>query len=350
MNPEDEIDVVDTPEVEETEEEVQSTADVALAAWNELSEDEEDSPEDKPSEEEQSGDEDESDDVVAATGGEDDQTDAEPLSAPEHWTAEDKALFDTQTDEGKEFLVARDKHLAAEYTRKTEELADLRKGDQPLYDLAEQTRQHFATQGVTPAAGMAQLVQAQQALLNGTPEQRRAALEQIGASYGIPLTPGTSDSFEDEYQDPELGKFNQRMDRLESFLVQTQQTATTQQQQSDLQMVITFANEKNEAGELKYPPFETLRPLMSVLIGRAGSLEGAYEQASMADPATRKLVLEALAKPGKAEEDKARNERVAKAKRAAPSNTRSKTAAVTKTKIGSTKDAATEAWDEISAA
>lgn len=347
---EDEIDVVDTPEAEEAEEEVQTTQDVALAAWNELEAADEDSPEDKPSEEEQSGTDEESDDVAAAAKGEDEPDGAEPLSAPEHWTAEDKTLFESQNDEVKQYLIDRDKTTASEYTRKTEELATQRKEREPLDSLADQMAPYFATQGLTPAQGFAYLANAQAGLASGTEEQKVAALRQIAVQYGIPLTPGTSDSFEDEYQDPELGSLKQKIAGLENLMVQSQQTTVMQQQQSDLQMVSNFANEKNEAGEFKYPHFETLRPLMSVLIGQAGSLEGAYEQASMADPTTRKLVLDAQAKDAKAEENKDRDERVKKAKRAAPSNTRSKSAPVSKVKIVTTKDAATEAWDELSTA
>lgn len=345
-----EPEVIDTPETEqETPQEELSTRDIALSAWDELESNEEDSSEDKPSEEEQPGDDPESDDVVAAADGED-QPGAEPLSAPEHWSAEDKELFTNSTEEVQQWIVARDKGLQADYTTKSQELAEQRKGDEPLYSLAEQTRATFAAQGVTPAQGMAQLVQAQQALLNGTPEQRQAALVQIGQSYGISLTSGTQDPLEDEYQDPELGKLKQQISELTSHVVRTQQDAATQQHQQDYQTVASFGAEQDEAGGLKHPHFEAVRVTMGKLWTQGVDLEELYNTAIFANPETRKAVLDAQATTAKATEDKERVERVDKAKKAAPSNTRSKSVASKANKPLTTKDAASEAWDELASA
>lgn len=335
-------------EVTETEapkeEAAPSIDDMLETAWDE----QEENSEEKSSEEEKSDTEKESDDVAAAA--DDEKSGAEPLSAPEHWSAEDKELFVNSTEEVQQWIVGRDKDLQADYTTKTQELADQRKNDEPLYDLAEQTKAHFATQGVTAAQGMAQLVQAQQALMSGTPEQRRVALEQIGASYGISLTPGIQNE-EDEYQDPELGKLTQRQNALEQYLVQQQQTATTQQRQSDLQLVQSFAAEQTDKGDLKHPHFDAVRQHMAVLLPQAGTIEEAYNQAVYANPETRKSLLEGQAKEASALQEKERAERVTIAKKAAPSNTRSTSIAGKTVKTSVTvKDAAEDAWDELASA
>lgn len=347
MDPE--LEGVETPETPETEQEAPqkelSTQDMALSAWDELASDDEDSPEDKTSEEEQPGKEPESDDVAAAADGED-QPGAEPLSAPEHWSAEDKELFTNSTEEVQQWIVARDKGMQAEHTTKSQELAEQRKGDEPLYSLAEQTRASFAAQGVTPAQGMAQLVQAQQALMSGTPEQRQTALMQIAQSYGISLTSGAQDPLEDEYQDPELGNLKQEIAQMKSHMAQTQQSAAMQQQQSTQQYIAAFAAEKNEAGELKHPHFDLVSQKVGNLVVEAGSIEKAYELA--VEPIIA-LIQGETAKTAAAQE-KERVGRVSAAKKAAPSNTRSKSVASKASKPVTTRDAAAEAWEELASA
>lgn len=344
MNEENEV----IPETEAPEQDAEPSMDEMLSAvWDEAAA-EEDSPEDKPSEEEQPGETPESDDVAAAADGED-QPGAEPLSAPEHWSAEDKTLFEGQSDEVKQYLVDRDKTTASEYTRKTEELATQRKEREPLDALADQMAPYFATQGMTAAQGFTYLANAQSGLASGTPEQKVAALRQIAVQYGIPLTPDAQN--ESEYQDPEFGKLTQRQDVLEQYIIQSQQTAATQQQQATHQLVADFANEKNDAGELKHPHFEAVRGIMSPLMATAGNMEAAYEQAVMANPDTRKAVFDTLAAQAKVTEDKDRQERVNTAKKAVPSNTQSKsTASKPVKKLETVKDFAEEAFDELATA
>ena len=49
-----------------------------------------------------------------------------PVSAPENWNEDDRIMFDSLPNEAKDRLLKREKEMTADYTRKTQDLAEQR--------------------------------------------------------------------------------------------------------------------------------------------------------------------------------------------------------------------------------
>ena len=50
-----------------------------------------------------------------------------PVSAPENWNEDDRKMFDSLPNEAQDRLLKREKEMTADYTRKTQDLAEQRK-------------------------------------------------------------------------------------------------------------------------------------------------------------------------------------------------------------------------------
>ena len=269
--------------------------------------------------EDDSDDSDVSDDEEVDTGDEDESEEEDEeedkLDPPQHWATEDKELFSGQPKEVQEWLLNRHKSMEADYTRKTQELAETRRYKEQVDGLLEPYRQQFAMQGMDDVGAIRYLVSWKQ-YLDTNPA---GAIEALARDYGVDL----SQPQPDEDVDPAIATLHREINGLKAQEAQRAQQAQLAQQQTLTQQVNAFRDTKDETGNPKYPHFETVRADMAALIqsGRAGGLEDAYtlavrlhpdifdvslkdqitkEQAEKAEEAKRKAETEKKAKAAKA--------------------------------------------------
>ena len=268
----------------------------------------------------------------------------EKLDPPSHWASEDKELFSGQPKEVQEWLLNRHKSMEADYTRKTQELAETRRYKEQVDGLLNPYRQQFAMQGMDDVGAIRYLVSWKQ-YLDTNPQQ---AIQALARDYGVSF----DQTQPDEDVDPAIAALNREINGMKAQEAQRAQQAQLAQQQALTQQVDAFRNTKDETGNPKYPHFDTVRADMAVLIqgGKAQGLEDAYESAVRLHPDIFDASLrEKIAKEqaGKSEEAKRKAEtekkaKAAKAKKAA-SGVKSGSASVQ-------KDAPKTLRDEILAA
>lgn len=360
-----------------------SLADSLANAWDEMSDDEgggeqaaasasADTPaaaEDEPTEPdaaaqpqgEDSGDPEGDPEPQAATdepGDEAQETDDAPIEATAHWSAEDRAAFERLPPDGQRLLLDRHRSMEADYTRKTQELAPLRKAYEPLKASAERL-------GITEAESVQRLVAAQQAFETSplqatqwianqyiqTPEQARAVIESLAQKHGLKLGEQRADNDDqDALVDPEVARLNEQVSRLSARLEQGEQSAATQQRQQAQAAVDAFREAKDESGNLKHPHFDKVRAAMGALVtsGVATDIEDAYARAVRADPELYQEQAEALVTQTKQQQTAAARKAAADAKRRALP--RSGKAAPAKPKPANITDEMSQLWDSMTTA
>ena len=251
--------------------------------------------------------------VVAHVDGEDSKE--TPLEAPKNWSEDVKGTFKDLPREAQEYMLKRDKEMTADYTRKTQEVAQQRKSYESLDRVIAPMRQQIQASGIGEAEYVSRLLNADIALRNNP----KMALKQLAQGYGIDLSSieETGDWNESEPQITQLQQQNQAiLAELNQFKQQNLQSA---RQQTENQ-ISTFAQSTDTKGNLKYPHFEQLRVKMGNLIdaGEAKGLEDAYSKAVRLDDNLYKQSLESQRKSAKAEEDAKRKAAVEKAKKVRP--------------------------------
>ena len=250
---------------------------------------------------------------VAAVEGEDSKE--PPLKAPKNWSEDVRSKFTELPREAQEYMLKRDKEMTADYTRKTQEVAEQRKNFESLDKVIAPMRQQIAASGVSETEYIARLLNADMALRNNP----KMALKQLAQGYGIDLSSYDSDTaeFETESQISQLQQQNQAiLAELNQFKQQNLQSA---RQQTENQ-INTFSLAKDDKGNLKYPHFEQVRVKMGNLIdaGEAKGLEDAYNKAIRLDDELYNQSLDAQRKRAQAEEDARRKAAVEKAKKVRP--------------------------------
>ncbi len=212
-------------------------------------------------------------------------------------------------------MLKRDKEMTADYTRKTQEVAEQRKSFESLDKVIAPMRQQIAASGVGEAEYISRLLNADMALRNNP----KMAIKQLAQGYGIDLS-SIEETVDWNDSDPQIAQLKQQNQAILAELNQfKQQNLQSARQQTEAQ-INGFANTKDDKGNLKYPHFDKLRVKMGNLIdaGEAKGLEDAYAKAVRLDDELYKQSLDAQRKRAKAEEDARRKAAVEKAKKVRP--------------------------------
>ena len=251
--------------------------------------------------------------AVAHVQGEDSKE--PPLEAPKNWSEDVRSKFKDLPRDAQEYMLKRDKEMTADYTRKTQEVAEQRKSFESLDKVIAPMRQQIAASGVGEAEYISRLLNADMALRNNP----KMALKQLAQGYGIDLS-SIEETVDWNDSDPQIAQLKQQNQAILAELNQfKQQNLQSARQQTEAQ-INGFANTKDDKGNLKYPHFDKLRVKMGNLIdaGEAKGLEDAYAKAVRLDDELYKESLEAQRKSAKAEEDARRKAAVEKAKKVRP--------------------------------
>lgn len=278
------------------------------------------------------------------------QGEAPAIEAPSHWSEADKALFEKAPDELKSWMLDRHKAMEADYTRKTQEVAEDRKVAQEFKQTIQPYEAIMRSEGATPIQAVTELLNMAYVLRVGTPQQKLQLITNTARQFGVDLSQSTA---EPEYRDPQIAALEADVDGLKTKLTSQEMKAAQERAVQIQTQVESFKSETTPEGSPKYPHFEKLRGTMGDLIrisgqkGQALSIAEAYEQAAWADKDIRQEILSAQQK---AAEKKSEAERKAKAEAAKKAKGLGvKGAAPTTGKPKSIADELSEGWDRASA-
>ena len=245
----------------------------------------------EPTEEETAVEEEVAEEEVAAEEPVEEEKPLEALEAPKHWAKEFKARFEKLDPNGQHLFMSRYKDLEADYTKKTQNLAQYRKRNEALDEIYGPYKDDFQRAGMDEVAATRQLLAAHKYLK----EDPKQALKWLANSYGVDLGEVTGDApQDDEYTDPQIKSLQQQVAQLSGFIQNQQRTQQQNQVESTQSIIDQFAQAKDEQGNIKHPHFESLRDTMGVFInsGKAKDLDQAYEMAIYSDPKLRAEMIE----------------------------------------------------------
>lgn len=236
------------------------------------------------------------------------------LTAPEHWSSEWKSSFAAATPELQKWALDVESSLKSDYTKKTTELAEVRKALEPYRD-------QIKLRGMSEGQLINQLLAAQAALDRNPLE----TIKYFAKAYNVDLSKFAPQAPppEDEFVDPQIKALRDEIKSLKEGRDQDIKSKQLQDHNQAQQQLVEFMAAKDEAGSPKYPHFESVRKAMGALMqsGDAKSLEEAYDKATWANSGVREQLLKAQQeKTLKEQEAKAEAERkakVAQAKKAA---------------------------------
>jgi hypothetical protein len=291
--------------------------------------------------------------------------------APEHWSAEDKAVFAKLPQQGQAFLLRRHGEMEAEFTRKAQASAGAVQFTQALAPVFTDRRiqQSLQQAGINPAqavhdwAGlhiraMSPNLQDKIGVLVDIAQRMQLDPARIFAALNqSQLPPGLSEA---ELKDPAVKFFADRLGQTSSELnalkgelqqrwAQENQARASAQEQHARSNIDQFADETGADGQPLRPYFNAVLPILLDFFkaNPQRSLHEAYEQACWADPAVRKQLLAAEQMRLQSRHD------VEKAKNAQRGNTRGLTGPVARppgangaTK-GSLRDAIERSAEEV---
>lgn len=229
----------------------------------------------------------------------------QPAPAPDHWSAEDKAMFAKAPADAQAFMLRRHKDMEADYTKKTQAVA-------PLAALETKYANYHRSVGASTAQVADSLLTTEYQLRTGTPQARRQIVENIARQYGVSLEPAQTGPV-----DPAIAAAQPLIDQQIAAAVAPLQSAWQgfQQQREqeriaqNVQAIEAFKAAKNPDGTAKNPHVETVMEPMTQLMqaGIATGLEDAYDRAVWANPTLRAAAIKA--ETAKATAEAAKNSR-----------------------------------------
>jgi len=217
------------------------------------------------------------------------------IQPPASWSKEDRAVFATLPPNVQELLSRREREMTADYTRKTQEIADIRRFSDEIRPVFEKNQQLIAHAGASPAQVVDQLL----GMYGYSQRDPVGYLKWAAQSLNVDLAQLTQPA--DEYVDP---AFNELRNQLQPLSQQVQSVTQYIQEQQRLQQeqalqqvqstIETFASEKDASGQPLRPYFEQVKVAMGRLLqpdangnALATDLQDAYDKATWADPAIR---------------------------------------------------------------
>ena len=250
--------------------------------------------------------------------------------APEHWAADDKAMFDAQSPEAKAWLLKRHNEMESHFTKQTQENADLVRDYEPVRAIMSPFKNSMTQMGLSESDVIRRWAAAENSL-NTNPV---SAIKQLAAVYKVDLSqlngsqPSGADPYfegQEQTDNPEVTALRTELDGIKTSM-QTDALIRANQQ------IVDFKTTKDGDGNLKYPFFDELAGDITQLAeaaqnaGQQINLSEIYERAVWANPTTREKLqtsqreAEADANKAKAaEQTRLKKEKAAKAKAASKS-------------------------------
>lgn len=252
----------------------------------------------------------------------------QPIEAPARWSEAEKAEFAKLPREAQQVLSDRHKAMEADYTRKTQEVAETRKGIEPLLGEVQRLNPLLQQMGYTPQQFIAESGAVASNLLSGSPSDRANAIAYLVQHRNVPIAellnalgvplPNAGDG--SQQPDPAFMQLRQHVTGLEQQLRsinERRQVEETQRAQAEFD---ALGAAKDENGQLKMPHFGRVKTAMLQLVAnnQSASWDDAYTKAVRLDDDLYKQTVEAERASVAAAAEQARLAAVEKAKKAQP--------------------------------
>lgn len=259
---------------------------------------------------------------VSDDGAEKTDDKPEDVDAPAHWSLEHQELFRGQTPEAQKFLLDRSKDMEAAHTKRSQEIAPLRKS-------IEKWQPYLDKVGATADQAFDTLIAAEYTLRTGTEAQKIDALTKLARDYGIALGETKANGADQDYLTADIQKavqpLQEQVSQLQSNLQTREQQMQKAQADQSVEQIRLFKEAKTEAGQLAHPYYDEVELDMTrlaqaeVASGQVPVLQTLYDTAIWANPTVRAKLQSAQQHAAKKQEERARKEKVEKAKQASVS-------------------------------
>ncbi len=260
--------------------------------------------------------------------------------APDTWRKEAKEAWATVPPVVKEELRKREADISSYVERVKQPVAVGEK----LTGIMQPYLPMFEKMGVDPWHNIGAMLQVQERMAFGSPEQKLAMFQELANQAGIKFEGGQL-SAQPNAQDQYVRQLEQRLSKLEGGVNQVTSTVQEARQKELMDNVTTFANDK------AHPHFFAVTDRITHLIttGAAKTLQEAYDLAILADPVIRQQVVEGEAKQLAEARTKADRERTVKARKSGVAVVRSTHGGKAVQPSGSIDDTLVETLAEIRA-
>lgn len=254
----------------------------------------------------------------------------QPIDPHPRWSAELKADFAKWSPDVQKAFKDRYGEAEADYTRKTQELAETRKGIEPLLGEVQQLAPVLQRFGMTPHQFMRESAIVADRLSSGPPEQRGQALAYLAQLHQIPVgavlqalnipIPQVGHDGQLQPVDPAVSQLHQTVAGLQAQLRQMNEQRANEERQRAQAEFDALGQAKDQSGQPKFPHFERVRQAMIQLVasGQSDTWDDAYTKSVRLDDELYKQTVEAERARVAAEAEKQRLAAVEKAKKAQP--------------------------------
>lgn len=265
---------------------------------------------------------------------------SEPLNAPPEWSESAKQAFAKAPREVQEQLLERSKEMQADYTRKTQETAKLRKHYEAVDQVIAPHAEYLARQGKSPAEAVDALMRAQIAL----DKDPASVILHLAQERGLNLAQLAQIQSQSSAQvsHPAIQQLSTELAKVQQQLAQQQDAEVLNE---SLLTIQEFAGEKDANGNPLRPHFEEVRPYLSGIISELRSSDDVSSDREILELAYAEAV-----KPLKALEAKLMQERKQKveaAKKAGVSVTSSPGGGVTSQAPKNMREALEQTYDQL---
>lgn len=223
-----------------------------------------------------------------------------PVKAPATWGRAVREKFATLDPEVQAEILKRE----ADQARGIQRYAEDAKYAHTIRQIVAPYEHIIRAEGGTPEAAIQDLLNTAALLRTGSPQQKAQVLLQAAHTFGADLSGLIAQQQQLQQMPPEYRQLVERQAALEAEIARrdaeyARQAAMREQSEvgAAFDVVHQFANATDEGGSLKYPHFDTLRPMMVQMLesGIATDLQDAYAKAEWSVPEIRQQRVEAEA-------------------------------------------------------
>jgi hypothetical protein len=259
------------------------------------------------------------------------------MSAPQHWPKEDREMFATLPEESQKFLLKSYKGMEADYTRKSQGVADIRRALDPVRHIMKKFN-------ISDAVAMQNLVGTYMELIDNPVK----GIKKVMGAYNLEL-----DDLSTYWEEPD--RFAEESGRKVESLERRLEEQQTKEQQREYKRYLEFVNHWAEGKEFFDQVEQDVADLVVAARNRGEEinrekLDQLYDKACWAVPEIRDKLLEQSKTKDLVESVEDRKKKVAKAKSASKSI--KPTATTDKAKEPepprTTEEAMDQVWSELS--
>lgn len=224
--------------------------------------------------------------------------DNQPIAAPTSWDAESKAAFAKLPPELQKVVAKRESDRDGFVSKSGEELANYRKRYDALEQVLEPRKDHFNRMGMSPAQVVNQLL----ALADQADRDFSGFIKEQAKLRNFDVKTLVAAQGEQPYVDPAIARLQDEVNRLTGVINNGQQQQVQQVQNTIVQTITDFANEKDASGNLLRPHYSKLEADIEpfIIAIRRGNpnlqpkevLQQAYDRVLWANPELRGELIE----------------------------------------------------------